>query len=409
MVICEQCGAANQSGESFCGTCGSYLEWEEHPPDPAGLPSPTPVSRAEPEPPSGADDAASRRTLLDRVKAATGIEPSPLDHGTAGPPGQPAPPLTPQSPPVKNASAAPSPGPSDVPDQTTMPKPPLTSATPPPTHRAAAPVRPGAGPLRPRRRELPVEDRRPLPGESVCPDCGAGNAATRRFCRRCGADLVDAPTVPALPWYRRILRRTPRPAPVAGARPGVRPAHRGRRRALRLLAVVAALLAVGWFARPYVGLVADLARDRMSNEIVRPSGFAASSAARGHPAKAVGDGAPNQYWSPATTGAATGQFVTLTLPSPIRLAYVNIYNGPTSQKGKAYQATARVGTLKLTMTRVDGGVETQTIPLRDTPGEQHFHVGASDVVSVRLTVMTAYGAGPDQRIALGEVELFKRS
>jgi len=63
----------------------------------------------------------------------------------------------------------------------------------------------------------------------------------------------------------------------------------------------------------------------------------------------------------------------------------------------------------LTTTKGDGAVETTTLTLRDVPGRQDLSLGVSDVVRVRLTVQTAFGATPRTRIALAEVAFFKRS
>ena len=389
MVTCGQCGTVNQPGVSFCEQCGEYLEWEEQSAK-AEVTSSGPEPELEPEPEEAAP-APARRSVMERVMGLAGDIASPLDRGAAPVPDEPSPGLHEQAPtPSTHSGGAPSPS---------------VSTTQGPT----APVRPGAASVRARRRDLPAEDRRPLPGESVCPECGAGNVATRKFCRRCGADLADAPKVAVPPWYRRIMRRSPRPGPLAGSRPKVRSGGQGRRRAFRLAAILTALLAVAWFARPYVAGTVNLVRDRISNEIVRPSGLTASGSAEGHPATAVADGAPNQYWSPAVSGGAKGQYVTLRMAGPVRLAYIKVYNGPSSQPGKDYQATARVDTLELTMTQRGGAVQTRSITLKDAPGEQNFHVGVSDVVSVRLTIASAFGARADRRVALGEVELFKRS
>jgi hypothetical protein len=254
-----------------------------------------------------------------------------------------------------------------------------------------------------------LEDRRPLPGETICPDCGAGNVPTRRFCRRCGADLVDAPAVPDPPWYRRLFRRAPRPQPVAGSRPTRRGRRGLDRRAGMVLLLLLVLAAGGWVGRGRVQDGVDLVRDRIAVDHVNATAFTASSAARGHPAEAVGDAAPNRYWSPRRTGAATGEFVTLRLEAPVRLAYVKIFNGPSSEPGEAFLATARLRTVQLTMTQADGGAETRRIDLKDAAGGQDVHVGVDDVVSLRVTVVRAYGADRSHRVALGEVELFRRS
>lgn len=370
MTICEQCGAPARAGESFCGACGAYLEWQEPTHDDVGPATPTirPAASAGPGRAAGGTEPASP-------------PPNPVEH----------PPTT------DSARAVGSDGPADT----------ARSVEAPQEHVAA--VHPGAAAPRPRRRELPVEDRRPLPGETICPDCGAGNVPTRRFCRRCGTDLIDAPVVPGLPWYRRLFRRTPRPVRDAGARPTRRRSLRGLDRRIGILVLLLVIVGGGWLARERVLEVVDLARDRFSHEIVHATTFSASSEARGHPAEAANDGAPNIYWSPRSTGANEGESVTLGLPAPVRLAYVNIFNGPSSEKGKPFLAAPRLSAVRLSMMRSDGQVEERTVELRDAPGGQDFHIGVNDVASVKVTVLGAYGAKSDKRVALGEVELFKRT
>jgi hypothetical protein len=363
LTICEQCGAPGQSGESFCGTCGAYLEWQE----PASVTGPA-------APPAGPPAATA---------PGTGHEAAAVDEAVVAS-------VRPADPAGRADSVEPA------------------RHSPSPRERVE-PVRPGAAAPRPRRRELPVEDRRPLPGETICPACGAGNVPTRRFCRRCGADLVDALAVPELPWYRRLFRRTPRPARAAGDRPTRRRSMRGLDRRLGILVLLVVIVVGGWFGRARVAGVVDLARDRLSQEIVHATRFAASSEARGHPAEAVNDGAPNSYWSPRSTGTARGESVTLGLAAPVRLAYVNIFNGPSSEKGKSFLATPRVSVVRLSMTRSNRQVVQRTIELRDAPGGQEFHLGVDDVRSVKVTVLGAHGAKSDKRVALGEVELFKRT
>ncbi|WP_367652517.1 zinc-ribbon domain-containing protein, partial [Intrasporangium sp.] len=42
MIRCEKCGTSNEDGESFCGQCGAYLDWQEKPPPPEPEPAPEP-------------------------------------------------------------------------------------------------------------------------------------------------------------------------------------------------------------------------------------------------------------------------------------------------------------------------------------------------------------------------------
>ncbi|MDN5797668.1 MAG: zinc ribbon domain-containing protein, partial [Intrasporangium sp.] len=335
----------------------------------------------------------------DRVKHVAGLAgPDPAAEGTA--PGR--------SPAADSSAAAGARAASDA----GSPQAPSADPSPPAPAKpaAAAPVLPGAATAAPRRRrELPPEDRRPLPGETVCPACGAGNVATRRFCRRCGSDLIDASIVPELPWYRRIFRRSPR-APIAGDRPAV---HRGRRRFVRklvgTLVVLGVLGAAAWFALPFVGPVGQTVRDRvLGAQIINPSKITASSSAKGHGPDELRDGTTNKYWAPARTGAAVGQYVDVTLPQAIRLVRMQVFNG-SSEKPEDYLHTARVQTLDLRLTHPDGSAETKSITLADAPGQQDFEIGVSDVTRVRLTVKSAYAASPKVRVALGEVAFYKRS
>ena len=57
MKICEQCGAPTQPGESFCGSCGAYLEWADESPDQPGPVATGPPAWTGPEVAVGAKGA----------------------------------------------------------------------------------------------------------------------------------------------------------------------------------------------------------------------------------------------------------------------------------------------------------------------------------------------------------------
>ena len=49
MIVCKSCGFRNSGADSFCGSCGAFLEWTGEkvaPPKPAAVAAPEP----EPEP-----------------------------------------------------------------------------------------------------------------------------------------------------------------------------------------------------------------------------------------------------------------------------------------------------------------------------------------------------------------------
>ncbi|OFE15403.1 hypothetical protein BA895_06750 [Humibacillus sp. DSM 29435] len=354
MISCDQCGSANEAGESFCGACGAFLEWEAKKPQPSA-PQVEPAAEPEPEPAAPLAKAAAPTSAAQKVN--------------------------------------------------TPPKPVA------PVEQAVTAVRPGVAAPKPRRRELPPEDRVPLPGETVCPACGAGNVAPRRFCRRCGADLVDAPVVSDLPWYRRLFQRSPKAGPLAGDRPKRR---RGRRRGYRTL--VRAVIALGivgagvWFALPHLGSRGAAVQDRISgSQVVNPTSITASSAVKSHPAAALRDGATNTYWSPARPGAGKGQYIQATFADPVRLLTIQVFNG-SSESPKGYLTTARVATLGVMLTLEDGSTQKlDSVTLGDSPGPQEVPIAVSNVTEVRLTVEAAYGAASNRRLAVGELAFFKRS
>nr|WP_199926056.1 zinc ribbon domain-containing protein [Streptomyces sp. NRRL S-495] len=151
MRECPACGASNGPTDSFCGNCGSYLDWSDTPAAPAADPSlPSEPSPPDPSPPS---------------------EPSPPAPSPPAEPPRPADPPPPDSPqPVRPA-------------------------------KAVAP--------RPVVRPVPVdEDAAGTP----CPSCGTPNPPDRRFSRRCATPLTPGTAPPPLPWWRRIrpLRRRTR-------------------------------------------------------------------------------------------------------------------------------------------------------------------------------------------------------
>lgn len=65
MIICTNCGNHNENDDEFCGSCGKFLEWVGEKVEAPAAPAPPP----EPEP-----EVSTKVGLVDRVKAAVGID-----------------------------------------------------------------------------------------------------------------------------------------------------------------------------------------------------------------------------------------------------------------------------------------------------------------------------------------------
>ncbi|MEV0397187.1 NADase-type glycan-binding domain-containing protein [Polymorphospora rubra] len=74
MIICRECGNHNGDADTFCGSCGSFLEWTGE----RTAPRPAPPPEPEPEP-----EVRQRPTLLQRIAGVIAPAPggSPVDEG----------------------------------------------------------------------------------------------------------------------------------------------------------------------------------------------------------------------------------------------------------------------------------------------------------------------------------------
>lgn len=352
MVICRQCGTANEDSESYCTNCG------------AKLPSPTPVAK----------DAETPAAVSRTVVTGPVIALPPESAGAAAVAGKPDGPVTQgaELPKARQPSAE---------DVKPLPKP---IKLPPGQH--------------------------PDAGDLICPYCGTGNAPTRTICYRCLRPLTAAHVqVRAhVPWWRRLLQRRPPPEQQLA---GWRPRRKVKRspRGLIALTVIALLGAAGWASRDVLMTAGDMVLDRVREARVnpRPIDTFASSAQRGHPAAHVTDGATNTYWAPARAGDGHGEEVEVRFEEPIRLTRIVIFGG-ISDKLPEFLEQARPHELRMTTVHTDGAVQTRLLSLKDQHGGQNFYVRLDDVNAVRFTIESAFGVQRGRRVAIGDVQFFKR-
>ncbi|MFI8106571.1 discoidin domain-containing protein [Streptomyces sp. NPDC086023] len=255
-------------------------------------------------------------------------------------------------------------------------------------------------------RERDRDEPPPQAGDLICGECGVGNIPTRKYCRGCGRSLIDARVVPEPPWWKRLFTRRPKQKPNAGDRPGRRQWRRPG--CLVPLIVIAVVLGVGYALRSHAEGALESVRDRTSKtEQVHAVKVTASSAQEGHPASLAVDGTTDRYWAPAEPGAGEGEFLEAVFAEPVRLLDLVLYPG-VAPVAERFLTQGRPREVLVAVTAEDGRVTTKTLRVADEPGKQTFHVPVSDAVRVRLTVRSAYGAGPAKRVALAEAEFFKR-
>src|SRR5450631_796213 len=163
-VICSKCGQENDPAETFCGSCGAFLEW-----------SGQKVEGAEPAPPPMTQGQAAQSELAGLARPR--------------PPEAQQPPAPPQVRPVDRL-------PSPVPPSPVQP-PPVSPVRPGPSIRSVPPSPADvAGPAG----VLAAPQRIVAPDPTItCPSCHRSNPIDRTFCHSCGTLLRPKPADSARP------------------------------------------------------------------------------------------------------------------------------------------------------------------------------------------------------------------
>ena len=418
MIVCKQCGHHNEDSDTFCGSCGRFLEWTGErvivaQPEPEPAPAPEP----EPEP--------ARVGFMDRVKQAVGMEDEapPPPATTVEAPAAP-PPLTAvaiAAAPSLNATAAPVAAPEPVLAGVGAPAAPAAvpvgSVDEPvsrrPTSLAPVVTRPRPGP---RTMEPPT---RRNPGDLICGQCGEGNDPARHFCRRCGNSLDEAIAV-RLPWYRRFFSRLfgvrTREAGWRPRRVGPPNVMGGVMRVVRL--AIVAMLAVGilgfllippfhnWVVNKVTAGVTSVRKVVHPNyDTVYPVAAAATSQTAGHAASLTIDRTSNSYWAAIPTDK-TPQLV-FTFSEPQDLSEILFRSGAPGAQPSDFLNQPRPKAVHIIFTDAQGKLITATdITLTDQEGSQFYPIEAKQTTTARIQIQSVYPATGAARsaVAIAEVE-----
>jgi len=418
VIVCKQCGHHNEDSDTFCGSCGKFLEWTGErvivaQPEPEPAPAPEP----EPEP--------ARVGFMDRVKQAVGMEDEapPPPATTVEAPAAP-PPLTAvaiAAAPSLNATAAPVAAPEPVLAGVGAPAAPAAvpvgSVDEPvsrrPTSLAPVVTRPRPGP---RTMEPPT---RRNPGDLICGQCGEGNDPARHFCRRCGNSLDEAIAV-RLPWYRRFFSRLfgvrTREAGWRPRRVGPPNVMGGVMRVVRL--AIVAMLAVGILGflliPPFHNLVVNKVTAGVTSvrkvvhpnyDTVYPVAAAATSQTAGHAASLTIDRTSNSYWAAIPTDK-TPQLV-FTFSEPQDLSEILFRSGAPGAQPSDFLNQPRPKAVHIIFTDAQGKLITATdITLTDQEGSQFYPIEAKQTTTARIQIQSVYPATGAARsaVAMAEVE-----
>ncbi|OLE35636.1 MAG: hypothetical protein AUG48_10075 [Actinobacteria bacterium 13_1_20CM_3_68_9] len=438
MIVCKQCGHHNEDNDTFCGSCGKFLEWSgERVVVAEPEPKPVVAPETEPEP--------AHLGLIDRVKHAVGLEeataqpaaPAGIDGASEG---TPAP-----------ATAAPPPA-AAAPPPLIMRSVPLTSVTPPaplpasvatapapepvlagvaaapiaagqadePMSRRPSSIAPAAARPRATPRTMETPTRR-HPGDLICGQCGEGNDPIRHFCRRCGNALDEALAV-QLPWYRRLVNRL---FGVRTRQAGWRPQRVGPPNVLggvwRIVRLaIGAIIVVALLAFLLVPSFHNAVVDRASKAFtslrialrpnydpVHPTAATATSAVGGHlPALAM-DGFSNTYWAARASDRAP--VLVLRFSGPVDIAAIGFRSGASgTAPADAFTSQPRPRTVHL----VFSNGYTSDLSLIDQDATQPTQFTklpdgkARQVTFVEIHVQSMYApvGAPVSSVAISEVE-----
>jgi hypothetical protein len=203
MIVCRKCGFRNGDADTFCGTCGSFLEWtgeKQQAAQPAAAAQEDEAQAVAPPPPKvgffqRVMDGAN--TFIagprDEVEVQT-ADAAPPKSGPGSGPGKPAGPGKAAPAPPARAAAPPLPKAAPPPPPKAPPPPPPRKAPPPPPRRSAPPA-PASAPAQPA--EPPVRPAAPPPPPRKAPPPPPRRSAPAAPKATSQAAVDAAPAAPA--------------------------------------------------------------------------------------------------------------------------------------------------------------------------------------------------------------------
>jgi hypothetical protein len=329
-----------------------------------------------------------------------------------------APPRARAQAPARPTAQTPPAAPARPPAQTPPARTPGAGPPPGPVARRPDAVKPaGARPVP----SKPPPKRELRPGDLVCNQCQEGNDAGRRFCRRCGASLVEAVEAvppPPLPWWKRLFVRQPKVV-AAGERPMRRGGSTARRdlrgrlqQARRLTALLAVLgLGVG-FLGPWRSTVSRTFRGAKEKVVpklspITPVSAEATSSLAGHPPTMAIDrtkGGDN-FWAEGAKGDGVGQKLIVTFKPAIRLGQIGFTLGA-STKPEDFVTEPRPRTVRLHFS--DGS--TKDLNLKDIADFQSYAIDAKNVGRLEIEILQVFPSTQGKSDCwISEVEFFERT
>jgi ribosomal protein L40E len=255
-------------------------------------------------------------------------------------------------------------------------------------------------------------------GDRICGECGEGNPAIRKFCRRCGASLRDAEVVRES-WWQRFR---PKPKTLkAGGRPGMPGVKTGRRlpelsamlRPIRWTVGVCALscgIIYGVYSpfHQWVNTHVFEIKTRVETTVhpqyseVRPIGVSgpAGDSIPGHPAKLIADGFFNTYW--AAPSSVRDPSVVLRFSGTVNLDHIDITSGAYGD----YSAFNRPEQFHLVYS--NGQSDTVGVADQGTVQTRTLH-HAQGITWIEIQVTEQWeSVNGNQPVAVSEVEFFHK-
>jgi len=354
--------------------------------------------------------------------------------------------LVAQLPPAAAVAPPPPPVPQTAP---TIPPPPgtptvgvATGAEPPPPSAGAPPPgavlpgvpapmeqKPGA-PVRQRVDKSTPQERKPLHhGDLICGQCGEGNLPARKFCRKCGASLVDA-RVNKVSWWKRLFTREPRHID-AGVRPQRDPTQRtlpgrikhrlgrmfgtGKRVAVWILALAIAIVLIS----PYRNTV----KKDFSTNYTKARQFIAPHYEPVHAVSATApfgtdtgsnpdlaiDGLLNTHWASAPHPPAFGQQIVVIVQFQGAETIRKIgFDSGDQDTPQAYATEPRPRDIHLVYDHADGTKTSgHDLTLNDVQTFQSYSIDAKNVTAIEIHIDSLYSSLSGNSTSLAEVEFFK--